>query len=476
MPLRNIPTLSEILENPTLKSLLTKLGRGEIVSTALNVLDELRNRANIVVTERTLPTVSELADVIARRITHGDPSQIGPVINATGELFPETLSSFPLVAEAQDAVNALLADYSGMGNPLSVWDSTRQELAIETYFQRLTGVESALILNSPASGLLLLFSTFAKQRTLILSRGHLYESRRRRYRLTDLLDSASISRIEVGTTNRTLITDYQQALESCPGEALIFYAYPGHYNVVGSAEMPPVEDVLKMAHATKTPVAVETGVGGIWDMDSLFGTHIPSARKLIHAGADMLLMTGDYLLNGPNCGILMGKHDWIQPCREHPFTPALLPNPMVQTALEATLEKYAESQNIEMALPILQLLQASMENLRYRAQRIARRLEALSSIESVRIRTAESFIFEGHPDTPQLETVQLCVHPFVPEGSNVRAELAKITRRLTANRPAVWGNVESNTLVLDLRSVFSRQDSQLVEAFENMRGVEVLEM
>ncbi|MDO4575323.1 MAG: hypothetical protein Q4D98_08925 [Planctomycetia bacterium] len=474
-PLRNLPTLSDILESSVVKSLLNKLSRGEIVSTSLNVLDELRNRAQIAATERTLPTVTELADVIVQKITMGDPSWIGAVINATGELFPETLGTFPLVQEAVRAISELAGDYCGMGNPLSVWSPRRQELSIEKNLQRLTGAESSLVLNSTSGGLLLVFSELARDTRLVVSRGHLYESRRRKYRLPDLLDASRMERTEVGTTNRTLITDFQRALENTDVPTAVFYAYPGHYKVVGSAEMPPLEDLLKLTRPAKIPVIVEMGLGGVMDIDAMIGNHIPCAKQLIAAGADVVLMTGDYLLNGPHCGILLGKHDVIQRFRDNPFCPPMVANAMIQTGLEATLLKYMDSQNIQMALPIQQLLQASVENLRYRAQRIARRLETLTSVGTVTVRTVESRLFGGHPDTPGLETVQLCIHPSVPSGSSARSELAKLTHCLTNCHPAVWGQVESGTLVLDLRTVFPRQDALLVEAFENMRGVEMLD-
>lgn len=474
-PLRNIPSLAEILENPAVKSLVNKISRGEIVSTTLNVLDELRNRAAIIATQRTLPTVTEVADLVAKRIMQGDPSQIGPVINATGELFPETLGPPPLADDAIAAVEALMRDYPGMGEPLSGWSSRRQEMAIEKLVAKITGAEATMIVNSTAAGLLLAFSTFSAGRKIVVSRGHLYESRRRRFRLPELAASVGVSLAEIGTTNRTLATDYYLALQQ-DDAGLAFYAFPGHFAISGAAEATPIADVVKVAHSLRKPLFADLGMGGLLDMDAILGESLPSAKKLLKAGTDLVLITGDYMLNGPACALICGSREMVGTLRENPLSPAFAASPLVKTALEATLEKYVSAESPMTCVPILQLLDTSIENLRFRAERIARRLEALTCVGKVSIRSVPARLFGGYPETPLLETVQLCIHPVAESGRSASAEIGRIANRLSGARPAIWGSLESETLVLDMRCVFPRQDALLVEAFEKLPGVDTVEL
>ncbi|MDO4550011.1 MAG: hypothetical protein Q4C96_02025 [Planctomycetia bacterium] len=476
-PLKNIPSLGEILENPAVKSLLNKISHGEIVSTTLNVMDELRSRAALIATQRTLPTVTEIADLIAKRITQGDPSQIGAVINATGELFPETLGPPPLAEEAVNTVTAFLSDYPGMGEPLSIWNPRRQEMSLEKLLNKLTGAESTIVLNSTAAGILLMFSTFSgsEKKKIVISRGHLYESRRRKFRVTDLARAVSVPLCEIGTTNRTLATDYSYALAQ-EDTAFTFYAFPGHFSVTGASEMASLSEVIKVSHPVRKPVFVDLGLGGLIDMDAVLGSSLPSAKKALKEGADLVLISGDYMLNGPACAILAGNRELIQMCKENPFAPAFSCPPLVQTALEATLEKYMNAQSLRTSVPILQLLDTPIENLRYRAQRIVRRLEPLSIIGQVNIRTVLAQIFNGFPETPLLETVQICIRPNNVNGMDAPAIIGRIANRLSASRPAVWGNLEHDTLVLDLRCVFPRQDAALVEAFEKLPGADSVDL
>ncbi len=474
-PLRNIPSLGEILENPAVKSLLNKISSGEIVSTTLNILDELRNRAAIIASERTLPSVTEVADLVAKRIMQGDPSQIGPVINATGELFPETLGPPPLADEAVAAVEALMRDYPGMGEPLSGWSSRRQEMAIEKLVNKIVGAEATMIVNSTAAGLLVAFSTFSAGRKIVVSRGHLYESRRRRFRIPELAASAGVALAEIGTTNRTLATDYYHALMH-EDAGLAFYAFPGHFSIDGAAEATPIGDVVKVARTLRKPLFADLGMGGLLDLDAVLGGSLPSAKKLLKAGTDLVLITGDYMVNGPACGMLVGSREMVQACRENPLAPAFAASPLVKTALEATLEKYVSADSMMTCVPIMQLLDTSIENLRYRAERIARRLDALAIVGKVSIRSVPAHLFGGYPETPLLETVQLCIHPVAEIGRGASAEIGRIANRLSGGRPAIWGSLESDTLVLDMRCVFPRQDALLVEAFEKLPGADTVEL
>jgi len=342
---------------------------------------------------------------------------------------------------------------------------------------KLTGAEATLILNSTAAGILLALSTFSSMgaKKVVVSRGHLYESRRRRFRLTDLAAAAGVPLLEIGSTNRTLATDYHAALQQ-EGAAFAFYAFPGHFSITGAAEVTPITDVAKITRATKKLLFADLGMGGLLDTDAVMGNSLPSAKKIMKAGADLVLVTGDYMLNGPSCALLLGNRDTVQLCRENPISSAFSCGPLVHTVLEATLEKYASAQNMMTGVPILQLLDTSVENLRYRAQRIARRLEALAIVGKVTIRTVPARLFGGHPETPLLETVQLCIHPATDDSRNTSAEIGRIAARLSTSRPAVWGSLESDTLILDLRCVFPRQDSQLVEAFEKLPGADAVEL
>lgn len=494
-PLLRIPSLSDILENSTVKSLLDKISHGEIVSTSLSVLDELRIRARIIASERTLPSVTELGELVVRRITQGDPTNIRVVVNATGEILPEALSPAPMADEAIREMVEVAGNHCAMGTAFSGWDVNRQEMAVEKMIQRITGAEAAIVTNNEAGALFLLLSALGNQKTadnpltdkafssldhnlktrseVAVARCHVYESPRRGYRFSQIVEAAGWSLRETGSVNRTLVSDYRAVMGE--NTALCFYAFPLYYAITGSAECSTWEEVIRVTHEMKIPFLAGLGGGTLLELETLTGSKCGitgsvadiSAKKLISGGADMVLIRGDGLLNGPGCAILLGRASLIQACREHPLAACVLPDGRMMASLEATLKRYSNIPQMAAELPVVQLLDASIENLRHRAQRIKKRLEALDIISEVTVRETQNTPLGCIGKTGTWNTVQLIIRP-ASTSKDTASDTVSMAARLASGNPAVWGLVEDDCLVLDLRSVLPRYDHTLASVFENL--------
>jgi L-seryl-tRNA(Ser) seleniumtransferase len=454
-PLRNIPSVNELLESPPLRKLVDRLSHNVVVGGIRSFLDEMRHQVQNAAAEVAPASVAELAERVARRILETEPPPLRAVINATGILLHTGLGRAPLAEEAIREMAAVARDYANVETDLATGQRSRRTLMVEGLLRELTGAEAGFVVNNNAGATMLALAALASGKEVVVSRGQLIEIGGS-YRLPDVMAASGAVLREVGTTNKTRIEDYDRAI----GEqtAALMLVHPSNFVVVGFVEGTGLAELVELGHRRKLPVIHDIGSGALIDFARFGFSGEPVAGQSIKQGADLILFSGDKLLGGPQCGIILGRRALIERIEKHPMARALRVDKLTLASLAATLRLYRDPQKALHAVPILQLLGTSVENLKNRAERLAPQIAVATSVVSG-AEAVSSVGYLGGGTIPSQELATWCI-ALQPAGRSVD-QLAAALRQGT---PSVVGRVQQDRLLLDLRSVLPRQDQDLVTA------------
>jgi L-seryl-tRNA(Ser) seleniumtransferase len=456
--LRNIPSLTELLESPPLKALVERASRNVVVSRARKYLDELRAQVQSAAANVYIPPPAELAQKIADWLALDGPAGLLPVINATGVVVDDALGRAPLAEEAIEALAVVGRSYVNLELNLASGEAASRGAAVDLLLANLTGAEAALVVNNGTGALLAALAALASGREVIVSRGQVGELGNG-CRLGDIVSASGAVLREVGSTNRTRGEDYAAAFS--PQTAAVLRVRRMDYEIVGSAEEAPLAELAALARRHSLPLIDDGGSGALIDF-APYGLqgHVLVADS-VRAGADLVLFSGDKLLGGPQCGILLGRRDLIRKIEEHPLSRALRIDKVRLSALAATLRLLKDSELAERSVPVVSLLATPIENLRQRAERIAPQIEATGVVRASVVESQAS-VLGSRLASQMMPTMAVSLEPLT-------GTVEQLAARLRGGAIPVLGRVEGARLLLDLRGVPPRDDLALVEACEALR-------
>ena len=460
--LRNIPSVNELLDSQPLKRLSDSVSRNVVVSGVRTFLDLLREEARTAASDIALPVRSELAERIASWILAAEKTPLRPVINATGILLHTGLGRAPLAREALADIAELAHGYCSLEVDLDSGERSQRNIAVEKLLQDLTGAEAALVVNNNAGATLLALAALAADAEVIVSRGELVEIGGS-YRLPDVMQASAARLREVGTTNKTRRADYERAIG--PDAAAVLKVHSSNYAIVGFTEEVPFGELASLAHQHRLIAIHDIGSGALIDYSRYGLTGEPVVSESIRAGADIVLFSGDKLLGGPQCGIILGRKSLVHQIRSHSLARAFRVGKLTLAALAATLRLYRDPDTAERSVPLLSLLSTSVENLQLRAERLAPQLAAAEAIASAE--PLENVTFLGGGSLPGQQVRTWCVALRPATGS-----VDQLAERLRSGSPSIFGRVQQNLLLLDLRTVFPAQDSYIAQTTCAIRGEE----
>jgi L-seryl-tRNA(Ser) seleniumtransferase len=458
-PLRNIPSVSELLESPPLKALVDRINHNAVVSAVRTVLDEMRTEVQTAAAEMTLPNVPDLAERIARRIMETETPSLRPVINATGILLHTGLGRSPLADEAIADMTAVARDYASVEMDLPTGRRSHRSVAVENLLKELTGAEAALVVNNNAGATMLTLAALAAGREVIVSRGQLIEIGGS-YRLPEVMSASGAVLREVGATNKTHLSDYVRAI----GEqtAVLLLVHPSNFVVVGFTESVELPALVELGRKHKLPVVHDIGSGALVDFNQFGFRGEPMAKESVRDGADVVLFSGDKLLGGPQCGIIAGRKTLIDKIERHPLARALRVDKITLAALAATLRLYRDPEKARLSVPLLHLLTTSVENLKNRAERLAPQMAAVKTlVSSAEAISDVTYLGGGSIPAQQISTWCVALKP-------ASWSVDRLAGALRTSTPVVVGRVREDRLLLDLRSVFPRQDAEMLCALESL--------
>jgi len=450
-PRRALPSVDQALQRPELRLLVEAHGRAAVRAALRQALVELRRRAGG--GESGLaPAVDALAADVSTRIESAARPSLRRVINATGVVVHTNLGRAPLSAAAAARVAEIAASYSNLEYDTERGARGSRDAHAERRLRRLLGVESAIVVNNCAAAVLLAVNTLAEGREVLVSRGELVEIGGS-FRIPDVLRKGGARLREVGTTNRTRLSDYRAALSA--DTALILKVHPSNFRVVGFSEEAPLEELASLAREAGVPLVLDQGSGAV---DRLPGPLAgeTTVRGALAGGADVVAFSGDKLLGGPQAGILAGRRAPVEAMRGNALYRALRVDKMTLAALDATLLEH-EAGRAHERVPVLRMLQADRDELAARAAAFVEALARAAPSLAARTVEAESAVGGGATPTIGQPTVAVAVEPG-PEGADAFAA------RLRAASPPVVARVVDDRVVVDLRTVGPDEEPLVVAA------------
>lgn len=363
--LRGLPSVEEVVSHSAAATLLERYPRGQVVEAARVALDAVRRaimagdpkaNASTGTGERpgevTPVTSPEGVLISMARILEawGQPG-LRPVIDLSGVVVHTNLGRSCLAESAIAQVIEVARSYSNLEYDLDSGSRGRREVHVEALLTRLTGAEAAFAVNNNAGAILLLLMAVASGREVLVSRGQLVEIGGS-FRLPEIMRAGGVRLVEVGTTNRTRISDFEAAITA--ETALLLRVHTSNYRILGFVEEAELAEMVDLGRRRKLPVADDLGSGALQELDAFAGE--PAVTASLRAGADVVCFSGDKLLGGPQAGILLGRAELIEHLRRHPVARALRLDKMTLAALEATLRLYQDPQRARREIPTLRFL------------------------------------------------------------------------------------------------------------------------
>jgi L-seryl-tRNA(Ser) seleniumtransferase len=453
-PRRRIPSVDALLRSEPGRRAAATFGRALVKRTLIRTLDDVRAGA-----ERGIDPPED--DVIlARAIGTAAMAAIGlgPVVNGTGVVLHTGLGRAPLPTEAVQAAVRAATGYSDLEVDRQTGRRGRRGARAELLAASITGAEDALVVNNGAAGLLLALAALARGKQVLVSRGELIEIGGE-FRIPDILAASGARLVEVGTTNRTRVSDFRRALSEKTG--LILKVHPSNYRVVGFVAAPATADLSSLARTAERPILFDLGSGLLERIPGLPDDE-PTAAGALGDGADLVVFSGDKLLGGPQAGLVLGRADLIDRLRRHPIARAVRVDKMQVAALESVLAAHAAGRRDE--LPVWRMLREPLEEIRRRAEALAVGLDG--ELEDAHVVHCESTV--GGGSLPGYAMPSYGVEVRVPDPNALSA-------RLRAGSPPVFCRVTEQGVLFDMRTVPSPEISDLTRAIQYAREAEEID-
>ncbi len=439
--LRKIPSLDSLLQQERSISLLDRFGRDltvEGIRTALNTIRaETKNGKEI-------PSLDEIILLAQKMIEDWLQLSLTPVINATGIILHTNLGRAPLSQETLAAMQTVSAGYSNLEFDLAAGKRGSRSIHAEALIQRLTGAESALVVNNNAAAVLLVLSSLARNKRVIIANSQLVEIGGG-FRVPDVMRQSGARLVAIGTTNRVHLADYEQALQE--PAALVLSAHHSNFKIIGFTAEPALDQIAAAAHLAGIPLVDDLGSGALLDTGAFGLGHEPTVQEAMAAGADVICFSGDKLLGGPQAGIIIGRTELLDKIKRHPLARAVRADKLCLAGISATLLHYLKGEALS-KIPVWQMISMQTSLIRQRAEnwRVA--------LETGEIFPGQSMVGGGSLPEENLPTWLLSLDVKKPN---------QFLSRLREMPQALVARIENERIVLDPRTVFPEQDKQVIE-------------
>lgn len=467
-PLRALPSVGALLRTPEARLLSEQVGAERLANLARRVTTELRARLqaesqnsdsiNGNYTRQAL--VREAVRQLELACERDARSGLRRVINATGVLLHTNLGRAPLAEDARRAIADEAARYCTLEYDADRGARGRRGQHVERVLAELTGAEGAIVVNNCAAAALLVLTVLSSGGTAVVSRGELVEIGGD-FRVPDVMAQSGTRLLEVGTTNRTRLSDYERAIDA--DTRLLMRVHTSNYRIVGFTAAPSLSELAQLAHEAGLLLYEDAGSGALVDLSGYGLEGEPVISESIRGGADVVTFSGDKLMGGAQAGIIVGRSEIIERLRRHPLYRALRADKLALAALQATLEIYRRGAQLT-EIPVLRALSLTTEELEKRARGFLRRLTRLghNALRS-EIIEGESAIGGGAAPTAHLRTSLIALS----HGSLSPDALGQALRR---GKPPVIARIAGDRVLLDLRTVSRDEEAELMKALVSLHA------
>lgn len=448
-PYRSLPSIDRLLGSPQLMALAPVVGRDRLTEHARGALEAARRA---IAEGRPAPETEALVASVAAAAETASKPRLRRVINATGVVIHTNLGRAPVSSEAAQAMATAAEGYSNLEFDLETGERGSRHSLVEGLLTELTGAEAAIAVNNNASALLLGLSAVARGRDVVVSRGEAVEIGGG-FRIPDVLAQSGARLVEVGTTNRTYLRDYDDAITH--ETAAFLRVHSSNFRIIGFTHRAELHELAGLAHRRGLFLLDDLGSGCLLDTTAFGLAREPVVQASIAAGAGLVFFSGDKLLGGPQAGIIAGRMDLIERIKRHPLARAVRLDKASLAGLSVTLLHYLRGEALE-RVPVWQMISAPMERLDQRAASWSSALPVPSHVTDGR-----SMIGGGSLPEEGLPTRLLALtEDDLPEGLTPQV----VAGRLRTGSPPVVARIERGTLLLDPRTVLPGEDAQVLDA------------
>ncbi len=476
---RKLPSVDELLRSPELSTLISQEGQTAVADSARAVLTRLREEisAGRLDSGGVDLALSGIADAIERELRQALTYSLRPVINATGVILHTNLGRAPLAASALEHIRETAGTYSNLEYELTSGERGKRDIHVDRLFRKLLSNEidvdagvspvqaerspaevSTIVVNNNAAAVLLALNTLAEGGEVIVSRGELVEIGGS-FRIPEVMAKSNAVLREVGTTNRTRVSDYEHAIGE--NTKLLLRVHRSNFQITGFTEQPPLDQMVALSRKRNLPLLEDLGSGALFDLRTIGVSGEPTVLDSLRAGVDVVTYSGDKLLGGPQAGIISGRRGLIARMRANSLFRALRVDKLTYAALEATLLAYVKRDHD--AIPAVRMMRLSKEEIEERVEAIAGKIQ--SPRLSVEVIDGASVIGGGAAPSAVLPTRLLAL-----TCKGLSAD--ELAARLRACEPPIVARVEEGRVLLDLRTVFPEQEKSLTDAFHHITEAE----
>ncbi len=437
--LRKLPSVDRLLLHAHAAPMLDCYGRSLVTTNIQNVLESIRQNPQA---ETFEPTEEAILERVKNQLIQALTPTLTRVINASGVVLHTNLGRAPLSRSAQQAMSEIAGGYASLEYDLEKGKRGYRSVHASGLLRRLTGAEDALVVNNNAAAVLLCLSALASRRAVVISRSQLVEIGGG-FRIPEVMKQSGARLVEIGTTNRVNLGDYESALRD--GAALLMRAHTSNFKLVGFTSQPELKELTALAHQYEVPMLDDLGSGALLDTSRFGLAHEPMVQESLAAEVDLVCFSGDKLLGGPQAGIILGKAHLVAKIKRHPLARAVRADKLCLAGLEATLLHYLKGE-AEKEIPIWRMISASANDLKERATRWQQQVGG----EVVEERSTV-----GGGSLPE-ETLPTFALSFNIPG------LEQMAARLRQSTPPLIARVQGGRLYLDPRTVLPEEDEDLV--------------
>ncbi len=452
--LKSLPSVDELLKNDRVRAWLEEAPRKFVIKALRNAVSE--KREDILQGKATDLPVKEILSLARAILDTLTSYSLRPVINATGVVLHTNIGRAPLSKKAVHNITTVAEGYSNLEYNLIKGERGKRYSHLTAIIKELTSAEEAIVVNNNASAVLLCLSALAKGGEVVISRGELVEIGGS-FRVPEILEQSGAKLREVGTTNKTHLRDYKNALND--HTSMILKVHQSNYKIIGFTSETDIESLAELTKERGFPLMFDLGSGCLLDLTP-YGVHSePTVQEIVKKGVDILTFSGDKLLGGPQGGIIVGKKKYIETIRNHPLARAVRIDKLTLAALEATFMDYADMERAKQSIPTLRMLLQDLESIKERAQKILSGLEKNDPKADLSLLEDTSQAGGGSLPETEFPTCAVSVKPH-------EISINRLERNLRKASPPIVARIRDNALLLDARTIGENEIESVIKALK----------
>ena len=451
---RSIPKVDILLEKEEIQNAIEEYGREIVMEAIREEMEGLRAYIGTCEDEKTaLDKIESLTEQILRYVKKVNTPNMRMVINGTGTILHTNLGRAPISREHMAKLSNIVTGYSNLEYNLEAGKRGERYSHFEELLCRLTGAEAAMAVNNNAAAVMLLLSSMAKGGEVVVSRGELVEIGGK-FRIPDVMEQSGATLVEVGTTNKTHYSDYEDAITE-ETKALL-KVHTSNYRIVGFTDTVTIADLAPLAKERELPLIEDLGSGVLVDLSKYGLTYEPTVQDSIKNGADVVCFSGDKLLGGPQAGIIIGKKKYIDMMKKNQLTRALRIDKFTATALELVLQEYLSEEKAIQNIPVLRMIHETKEEVTARARSLKNMLNRAGLDADFGLEECESQIGGGSLPLERIPSMAVTVKPH-------NISVPKLEEEMRHLEVPIIPRTANDTIYLDVRTIESRWFKQIVQ-------------